>query len=356
MSGHEISNMGEAAALLEVRGLTVDARSRAQGRDIRIVDGVDLTIRAGERLAVVGESGSGKSITARAIMQLDPALRLGGSIRLQGQELIGASARRLRAIRSSVVSMVFQDPMTALNPLMKIGDQVAEPLRLAGVGRREARRRAQEMLDRLGVPRAAERMDAYPHEFSGGMRQRVVLATAVISGPRLLIADEPTTALDVRIQDQVLDLVMMLSQQEGMAVLLITHDLGVVAGFADRVTVMYGGRIAEQAPRDALFASPRHPYTRGLLASVPRLDGGSHDQLLPVIPGSPAPPARRPAGCAFHPRCPLAMDRCRTEEPRLRVVAPGVEAACHLAGPTITTDASGGEVLARSRPEEDVIA
>ena len=272
--------------VLEISGLTVkvpeSARiDEAQG-DLTLVDGVDLTIHRGERLALVGESGSGKSMTAKAVMRLDPTVQLDGSIRINGTEVVGAPERRVRSLRGSAVSMVFQDPMTALNPVLTIGDQVAEPLVIRGVSRREARRRAVEMLDRLGVPDAARRMAAYPSEFSGGMRQRVVMAAALVAQPALLIADEPTTALDVRVQEQVLDLIEQQSRELGLAVLLITHDLAIVAGLAHRVAVMYRGRIVENRPVDQLFATPEHPYTRGLLGSIPRIDADPGARLKTV--------------------------------------------------------------------------
>lgn len=264
------------APVLDIVGLTVsvpDATRTDGGRgDLTLVDDVSLRLSPGERVALVGESGSGKSMTAKAVMRLDPTVDLAGSIRVAGREVIGAPERTVRRLRGSAVSMVFQDPMTALNPVLTIGDQVTEPLRLRGVPRREARARGVEMLDRLGVASAARRMDAYPHEFSGGMRQRVVMAAALIGGPDVLIADEPTTALDVRVQEQVLDLLEEQSRELGLAVLLITHDLAIVAGFAHRVAVMRHGRIVEDRAIDDLFADPRHPYTRGLLASIPRID------------------------------------------------------------------------------------
>ncbi|MBT0993704.1 ABC transporter ATP-binding protein [Cellulomonas sp. DKR-3] len=267
------------SALLEVRDLVVRVR-RSGGPEL--VHGVSFDIAAGERLALVGESGSGKSTVAKALVQLDPTLEVTGSVRFDDDELVGASARALRRVRGAQVAMIFQDPMTALNPVQRIADQVAEPLVIRGVPRREARARAVEMLDRLGVPRAAERARAYPSEFSGGMRQRVVMAAALIGGPRLLVADEPTTALDVRVQEQVLDLIEEQSRELDLAVLFITHDLGSVAGLADRVAVMQGGHVVEERAVDDLYADPRHPYTRGLLASVPRIDADPERRLLTV--------------------------------------------------------------------------
>ncbi|BBH70210.1 peptide ABC transporter ATP-binding protein [Actinoplanes sp. OR16] len=306
---------------MSIRNLTVDVGA------LRIVDGLDLDLNAGERVALVGESGSGKSMTARALLRLDPGATVGGSVLLDGQDLTELPEKRMRDVRGRKVSMVFQDPTTALNPLQRIGDQVAEPLRIRGVSRRDARRQAAEMLDRLGVPRATERLGAYPHEFSGGMRQRVMLAAALITRPKVLIADEPTTALDVRIQEQVLGLIEQLSREDGIAVLLITHDLGIVAGFADRVAVMYAGRKVEENTVEEFFAAPAHPYGRGLLASVPRVDRELTERL-DIVPGIPAKPSARPSGCAFHTRCAAAVDVCRTTTPPLLQVGTGV-AACH---------------------------
>lgn len=250
--------------------------------DLTLVHDLTLNIGAGERLALVGESGSGKSMTAKAILRLDPNVVLDGSIMVDNRELLTLSAKEIRKVRGTEVSMVFQDPMTALNPVLTIGDQVAEPLRIRGVDRKEAKRRALEILDRLGVARAAERLRAYPREFSGGMRQRVVLAAALIARPKLLVADEPTTALDVRVQEQVLDLIEQYSNDEQLSVLLITHDLSIVAGFAHRVAVMFRGQIVESQPVDALFAHPQHPYTRGLLGSIPRIDADPEKRLATV--------------------------------------------------------------------------
>ncbi|RSN11579.1 ABC transporter ATP-binding protein [Nonomuraea sp. WAC 01424] len=272
--------------VLSIQNLSVRVPERARigggAGDLTVVEGLDLSICPGERVALVGESGSGKSITARAILQLNRALVYDGSIRWDGTELIGAGERRMRRLRGSEISMIFQDPMTALNPVLTIGQQVAEPLVVRGVARREALRRAAEMLDRLGVPKAKERLKAYPGQFSGGMRQRVVMAAALIAEPRLLIADEPTTALDVRVQEQVLDLIEAMSREMSLSVLFITHDLAIVAGLANRVAVMYRGRLVEDRPVDELFANPRHPYTRGLIGSIPRLDADPDTRLQTV--------------------------------------------------------------------------
>jgi oligopeptide/dipeptide ABC transporter ATP-binding protein len=317
--------------LLEVQGLCIDVPT-ATGL-LRLVDRFDLSLGVGDRVALVGESGSGKSVTARAIMKLDANVQLSGSVRLDGVELLDLDERAMSKIRGSRVGMVFQDPMHALNPLQTIGEQVAEPLRLRGVSRKEAWERACALLDELGVPRARERMRAYPHEFSGGMRQRVVLAMALIGDPDVLIADEPTTALDVRVQKQVLRLLDDVQQRRHLAVLMITHDLAVVAGFTERVVVMYAGRKVEEQATEALFAAPAHPYTAALLAALPRLDRAA--QQLDPIPGAPPSPAARPAGCAFHPRCPLAIDICHREIPALARYKEGGLVACHVVAPEV---------------------
>jgi ABC-type dipeptide/oligopeptide/nickel transport system ATPase component len=263
--------------ILSLRNLRIEAPS-AKG-PLSLVHGINLDIAPGERLALVGESGSGKSVTSRAILQLNRGLRTHGSIMLCGQEIVGLSSRAMRRVRGSMASMVFQDPMAALNPVRTIGAQVMEPLRIRGVPPRTARMRAIELLERLGVRDAEARMGCYPHEFSGGMRQRVVLAAALICQPSLLIADEPTTALDVRVQEQVLDVIDDYARDMQMSVLLITHDLGIVAGFAERVAVLYRGNLIEDRPVDDLFADPQQDYTRALLAALPRIDAPIDRQL-----------------------------------------------------------------------------
>ena len=277
---------GTSAPLLSIDRLSVAVpeKDRIGGGagDLTLVDTLSLQIRPGERVALVGESGSGKSMTARSILQLDPFLRLTGSIRWKDQELVGASERQLRRIRGKEISMIFQDPMTALNPVLTIGEQVAEPLTVRGMSRKKAYATAVEMLDQLRVPKARERMRAYPGQFSGGMRQRVVMAAALVASPDLLIADEPTTALDVRVQEQVLDLLEEQSRERNLAVLFITHDLGIVAGLAHRVAVMLRGCLVEERTVDDLFACPQHPYTRGLIGSVPRLDADPDVRLRTV--------------------------------------------------------------------------
>ncbi len=330
MNAHPMSTSAPTLVrppLVAVEKLRVDMPLGRSGSNVNIVDDVDFTIGVGERMALVGESGSGKSMTARALMQLDRIARVSGRIDFDGADLLKLSEREMRKLRGSSIAMVFQDPMSFLNPLMTIGEQVAETLRIRGVGKAEARKRALSVLDELGVDRAAERIDAYPHEFSGGMRQRVVLAMALVGEPRLLIADEPTTALDVRVQDQVLDLLDEVSTRRGLAVLLITHDLGVVAGFADRVMVMYSGRIVEDGEVGDVFARPRHPYTQGLIKAVPRIDQDL--AALYAIPGAPPPPMNRPSGCTFHPRCDQRVQCCALELPATLQVG-RTRVACHL--------------------------
>jgi oligopeptide/dipeptide ABC transporter ATP-binding protein len=311
--------------LLRAAGLTVDMV--VGGEVVTIVDGVDFEIGVGERVALVGESGSGKTVTAQALMRLNRRACISGRVEFEGVDLLSLSEREMQRYRGAVLGMVFQDAMSALDPLMTVGDQVAETLRIRGVPRAAARARALAVLDELGVPQAAQRLGAYPHEFSGGMRQRVVLAMALIGEPRLLIADEPTTALDVRVQEQVLDLLDDVSRRRKLAVMLITHDLGIVAGLAARVLVMYAGRIIENGPVEQIFERPAHPYTRGLLGAIPRVD--RTQTRLVSIPGTPPMPIARPAGCAFHPRCGFVLPRCQGEIPhRIRVA--GGDVACHL--------------------------
>ncbi|MGQ4271123.1 ABC transporter ATP-binding protein [Nocardiopsis changdeensis] len=259
----------EGSPLLDIRGLTVSYPG-PEG-PVQVVRGVDLAVAAGERVALVGESGSGKSVTARSVLRLDPEARTGGRILLEGDDVLEMAPREVRRVRGARAGLVFQDPLASLNPVKTVGWQITQPLRIRGVGRREARRRAVDLLGRLGVADPGRRFDDYPHQFSGGMRQRVVIAIAVIAEPRLLIADEPTTALDVRVQAQVLELLEGLARERGMAVLLITHDLGIVAGFAQRVAVMRHGLIVEEADVDRLYTAPSHPYTRSLLDAVPRI-------------------------------------------------------------------------------------
>jgi oligopeptide/dipeptide ABC transporter ATP-binding protein len=300
---------------------------------VRAVDGVSFALAPGETLAVVGESGSGKSVTSLSILRLvaaPPGRIVGGEIRFRGRDLLALSDAQMRAVRGREISMIFQEPMTSLNPVLSCGEQIAEVLVLhERLDRRAARARTVELLRMVGIPSPEQRVDEYPHQMSGGMRQRVMIAMALACRPALLIADEPTTALDVTIQAQILDLLRALRRELGMAVLLITHDLGVVAETADRVAVMYAGQVVEYCGVRQAFRSTRHPYTAGLLASLPRL--GSEDDRLRVIPGNVPNPVRFPAGCRFHPRCPLAVERCRSEAPALRDVGGGHLSRCFRA-------------------------
>jgi peptide/nickel transport system ATP-binding protein len=286
----------------------------------KAVDGVSFHVDPGEVVGIVGESGCGKSVTSLSVMQLiarpPGEIMPGSSIRFRGEQLIGASEKRLRDLRGNDIAMIFQEPMTSLNPVYTVGDQIGEALRLhRRVRQREARQRSIDMLRLVGIPNPEERVDAYPHHLSGGQRQRVMIAMALSCDPELLIADEPTTALDVTIQAQILELLADLRARLGMAVILITHDLGVVAEVCDRVLVMYAGRIVEHGTVDQLFRDPRHPYTEGLLAAVPRL--GHQQERLAVIPGTVPSPMEWPVGCRFHTRCPYGWDLCVREEPKL---------------------------------------
>ncbi len=292
------------------------------GSDVAALRGLALTLHAGEVLGVVGESGSGKSTAALAVLGLLPrGARAGGSVRFEGRELLGLSERELAEVRGRRIAMVMQDPMTSLNPVHRVGAQIVEGLQVHDpqLSRDAARARAVELLDRVGIPDARGRADNYPHEFSGGMRQRVVLAMAIASDPDVLLADEPTTALDVTVQAQVLEALRVAREATGAAMVLITHDLGVVAGQADRVAVMYAGRVVETGTVDDVFARPRMPYTLGLLGSSPRLDVDRPERLTPIA-GAPPSAESVPVGCPFAPRCPLARERCTVEEPELRPV------------------------------------
>jgi peptide/nickel transport system ATP-binding protein len=302
--------------LLEVSDLRVTFATE-EGR-LRAVDNVSLAVQEGDVLAIVGESGSGKSVTSLTVMGLTrgPNSRIEGSVCFAGEELLEASDERMRRIRGAGISMIFQDPMSALNPVYKVGDQIAEQIRAhEDVSKSEAINRAVDLMSRVGIPRARERVNSYPHEFSGGMRQRVVIAMALSCSPRLIIADEPTTALDVTIQAQILRQLKQLRDETGSAVIMVTHDLGVVADIADRVVVMYGGRVVEQGSLEEIFYDPQHPYTWGLLGSIARVDR-ERPKRLPAIPGAPPSMLDPPEGCHFRPRCPHAFDKC-TEVPPL---------------------------------------
>ncbi len=303
------------------------------GPVVRAVDGVSFEVRAGETLAVVGESGSGKSVTALSILRLvpqPPGRIVGGTVWFRGRDLVAATPREMRTIRGKEISMIFQEPMTSLNPVFTCGEQIIETLLLhEQLTRLSARHRAIEMLELVGIPSPEQRVDEYPHQMSGGMRQRVMIAMALACRPSVLIADEPTTALDVTIQAQILELLKRLQSELGMAVILITHDLGVVAETADHVAVMYAGRVVEYCDVRAAFRRPLHPYTAGLQASLPKL--GAVQDRLRVIPGSVPNPANFPIGCRFHPRCPVAQNRCLTD-PDLVAVEHGHLSRCLRAG------------------------
>ncbi|MFD6937169.1 ABC transporter ATP-binding protein [Streptomyces goshikiensis] len=336
--------------LLQVRDLRVTFTTPRGS--VRAVDSLGFTVEAGRTLGIVGESGSGKSVTSLAVMGLHRGAEIGGSIALAGQELTGLAERDLSRLRGRKMAMIFQDPLSSLHPYYTVGEQIAEHVRVHfGARRAAARRRAVDMLGEVGIPEPARRAGEYPHQFSGGMRQRVMIAMALVCEPDLLIADEPTTALDVTVQAQILELIARLQQERGLGVVMITHDLGVVARVAHDVLVMYGGRAAEQAGVDELFADPAHPYSRGLLDSLPRLDDAD-DEPLRAIPGSP-PSLLAPApGCAFAPRChvaaaatPQQRRRCATDRPEPRPYgAARRSAACHFAG-------AGTAATAQTAPE-----
>ena len=316
-------------SLLAIEDLTVAFRT--ERGEITAVEEVNLDVAPGEILGIVGESGSGKSVTALTVMGLlpEPAARVArGAVRFEGTDLTRLGEQRMQAIRGTGVAMVFQEPMTSLNPVFTIGNQITETLAAHGEGGSAASRRdrAVEMLERVGIPSAARRLRDYPHQLSGGQRQRVMIAMALACRPRLLIADEPTTALDVTIQAGILDLLLDLRDELGMAVMLITHNMGVIAEAADRVAVMYAGRVVEQAPVGRLFAAPGHPYTRALLACVPALD--DERARLEAIPGTLPDPLKRPPGCRFAPRCPLHIAECDAAQPPLLPLEPGHAAAC----------------------------
>jgi len=299
----------------------------------RAVDGVSFTIAAGETLGIVGESGCGKSVTALSILRLiQPPGRIepGSRIVFEGQDLLRLDDAGIRRVRGNRIAMIFQEPMTALNPVFTVGDQIAEVARVhASASRRAAWDRAVEMLTLVGIPAPAQRAREYPHQLSGGMRQRVLIAMALVMNPALVIADEPTTALDVTIQAQILELLGDLQQRLGTSIAMITHDLGVIAEVASRVVVMYGGEVVEEARVEALFEAPHHPYTEGLLHAMPRV--GRRQERLTVIPGTVPPPTAWPSGCRFRDRCPYAWERCTREHPPLYQIGPGHTSRCHLA-------------------------
>ncbi len=320
-------------ALLQV----TDLKTHFFTRDglVRAVDGVTFSLDRGETLGVVGESGSGKSVTAMSIMRLipdPPGKTVGGEILFKGRDILEMDASEIREMRGNRIAMIFQDPMTSLNPVYRVGQQIGESLRIhKGLNKREALERAVELLDLVGIPNPRSRVRDYPHQFSGGMRQRAMIAMALACDPDILIADEPTTALDVTIQAQILELMMSLQERTGTAIIMITHDLGIVADMADRMLVLYAGRPVEYGTADQVFYRPLHPYTWGLLDSLPRQDISEKSVLHP-IQGQPPSLIDVPAGCSFHPRCPHATDRCKSEVPETRMVEEGHSAACHFAG------------------------
>ena len=334
MTGSEVG-ASDASVLLSVKNLRTSFATDAG--TVRAVSGVSFDIRRGEVLAVVGESGSGKSVTAMSIVGLVPKATStveAEALTWKGEDLLRASPARLRDLRGGEIAMIFQDPLSALNPVHKVGRQIAEMARIHdGLNRKDAWERAVDMLRLVGIPQPERRAKMHPHEFSGGMRQRAMIAMAITCNPDLLIADEPTTALDVTVQAQVLDVLMEIKDEIDSAIMLITHDLGVVAGLADRVMVMYAGKEAEVGTAEEVFYDTRHPYTLGLLASLPRLDDTGDEQLLPIR-GAPPSLLSPPSGCAFHPRCDHSQgrERCRVESPELTLVGGGPHrAACHFA-------------------------
>lgn len=316
-------------SILDIRNLNV--RFATQDGEVSAVNDVSLSLAKGECLGIVGESGSGKSQTFMAAMGLLAANgRPSGEVLFDGKNLIGADEDTLNAVRGDRMSIIFQDPMTSLTPHMKIGRQLGEVLiRHRGVSEAEARAQSLTMLKRVQIPEAERRLDMYPHELSGGLRQRVMIAMALMCSPEVIIADEPTTALDVTVQAQILDILRDVKERLNTAVILITHDLGVIAGLADRVAVMYAGRIVEVGDVRSIFADPRHPYTRGLLACTPRLDEAGAG-LMTTISGQPPNLQRLPSGCSFHPRCAHVIDRCKAERPLLEAVGPGRVKACFV--------------------------
>jgi peptide/nickel transport system ATP-binding protein len=324
--------------LLEVRDLAV--RFLTDDGVVRAVDGVSFSVEAGRSLGIVGESGSGKSVSNLTVLGLTRARNasFSGEVLFEGRDLLKLSEDELRAVRGEEIAMIFQDPLSSLHPFYRVGDQLIEAVRAHhDVSKKAARDRAIEMLQLVNIPEPRSRVDAWPHEFSGGMRQRAMIAMALINSPKLIIADEPTTALDVTVQAQILELIERLQSETGTAVIMITHDLGVVAEMTQEIAVMYAGRIVERAPTRELFASPQHPYTWGLLRSIPRLDSPRDEELVP-IEGRPPSLINRPSGCAFHPRCPFVREAHKRTDPQLEPV-PGVsdhDVACLLAPHTRT--------------------
>jgi oligopeptide transport system ATP-binding protein len=327
---HDFTNdSAPGGALLEVDNLQVEFRTR--DGIAKAVNGVSYTLNGAETLAVLGESGSGKSVTAQAIMGIidsPPGYVVGGEVRFRGTDLLKLPAEQRRSYRGDKISMIFQDALSALNPVYSVGFQIGEMFRVhRGMSRRDAKKKAVELMDRVRIPAAKERVNDYPHQFSGGMRQRIMIACAIALEPEVLIADEPTTALDVTVQAQVMQLLHELQQESQMGLILITHDLGVVADVADKIAVMYAGKIVEQASVYDIYANPAHPYTEGLLASIPRVDLKGHE--LHAIEGLPPTLTRLPSGCSFHPRCGYMRPNCKVDEPPLYPVSATRGSACH---------------------------
>ncbi len=315
--------------LLDIRDLRVEFRSELE--TVHAVNGASLTVDPGEVVAILGESGSGKSVTAAAVMRVlpqPPAVIAGGQILFKGRDILAVPPGEWRAMLARDIALVLQDALTALNPVYPVGWQIAEVFRLHGMGRAEAQAKALGLLERVGIPDPRRRMGEYPHQFSGGMRQRVMIAMAVALHPALLIADEPTTALDVTVQAEIMDLIRDISREEGMSVLLITHDLGVAVGYAQKVCVMYAGRVVESGPVKQVLGRPAHPYTLALMQSAPQARSGGR---LNPISGSPPDLARLPQGCPFHPRCRFAIDLCRARRPETTAPLPGRSVECHRA-------------------------
>jgi oligopeptide transport system ATP-binding protein len=330
--------------ILDIQNLVT--RFHTDDGTVHAVNGISYNLHEGETVGIVGESGCGKSVHALSIMRLIPSPPgeiANGVVKYQGQDLLELPDDDMRKIRGGEIAMIFQDPMTSLNPVMTIGNQIMEALRLhMGMERNQARDRAAEMLDMVGIPEAADRLDSYPHEFSGGMRQRAMIAMALSCAPNILIADEPTTALDVTIQAQIIDLVIRLRERLGMAIIWITHDLGIMAGLAEKLHVMYAGFIVEKATKHEVYGNPRHPYTMGLLKSLPRVDKREEgSRLIPII-GSPPDLLALPQGCPFLVRCPFSIERCAVENPQLEEIDPGHEVACWVD----VTEAVTHEVMA----------
>ncbi len=315
-------------AILEIKNLSVTIRPK-NSQATKIINNISFSVDKGERVAIVGESGSGKSVTAMSIMNLLDGAEYQGQIYFAGNNLLTRSDRQMREIRGNQIAMTFQDSLSTLNPIMKIGDQITEVLKINGYKKSKATTQALDILSELGFDDPSTAFSKYPHQFSGGMRQRVMIAIALVAGPQILIADEPTTALDVRIQAQVLSLINKIASKKSLTVILISHDMGVVAGFADRIIVMYSGQIIEQGTVEEIFYQSCHPYTRGLLNSIPTINRDP-STLLPAISGTTPEPNNRPAGCVFHDRCTEAQDKCRSESPNLVNLSVTHQYACHF--------------------------